>query len=448
MLSPRSSSPHLLAHAWRELASLMTLATPLIASLATASLMGLVDTAMLGPLGALPLAAVSLTTSALVIFATGIYGFLSPVGIRVGHGHGAGDPDAVARQVRAGLHWARLIGVGAGMTMAAALPLLAWLGQPPEVVAIITPYWLAIAAGLLPLSLTLVYKQALDAIDRPWLGVLLAALSVAANGVFNYVLIYGKFGFPALGLAGAGLGTLLALSLGALVHAAVCRRTPSLRQYFAPVVIDTPLRARFAADGTPMGVQYALEGGSFAVAGLFIGWLGAIPLAATQVVMAVAGTLYMVPLGMAAAVGIRIAQAAGGDQHQRLRAIGMAGLGAVTAWMLIVTLILTLAADQIAGLFIDDARVITLAATLFLVIGLMQVFDGVQSVSLGALRGMLDTSWPTRVSLIAYWLLALPLGWLLGFPLGWGAVGVWAGFGLGLAVAAAALLWRFTRLTA
>jgi MATE family multidrug resistance protein len=431
-----------------EVRHLLALATPMVAGLVVSALMGVVDTAMLGHLGALPLAAVSLTMSVWVIFVAGLYGFLMPVGILAGTAHGGGDPAAIAATVREGRALALRAGTLAGLVMALILPLLPYLGQPPEVVAAITPYWLAICAMLPGFGVSLVYKQTLEAIDRPWLAVALAFTAVVFNATLNYVLIYGHFGVPALGLAGAGIGTALAIWFTVALQMLVCHRTPSLRARFGGVAADPTLRARLRHEGQPMGWQYVLEGGSVAVVGVFIGWLGATALAANQVVMAVAGVLYMVPLGMAAATSIRIAQAIGGDERTRLRAIGIAGLTTVTAWLVVATVLLTVFAQPIARAFIDDPAVIGLAAALFFTVGLMQVFDGVQSVSLGALRGMLDSHWPTRVSLLAYWGLAVPLAWLCGIALGLGLVGVWAGFGIGLAVAGAMLLRRFLAMTA
>jgi MATE family multidrug resistance protein len=430
-----------------EVRHLLALATPLVAGLVVSALMGVVDTAMLGHLGALPLAAVSLTMSVWVIFVAGLYGFLTPVGILAGTAHGAGDPAAIAATVREGRALALRSGLLAGLAMAAILPLLPWLGQPAEVVAAITPYWLAICAMLPGFAVSLVYKQTLEAIERPWLAVALAFTAVLFNASLNYMLIYGRFGLPALGLAGAGLGTALAIWFTVALQMAVCHGAPALRARFGGVARDPTHRARLRHEGLPMGVQYVLEGGSFALAGVFVGWLGASALAANQVVMAVAGVLYMVPLGMAAATSIRIAQAIGGDERMRLRAIGLAGLATATAWLVVATLLLTVFARPIARAFIEDPAVVGLAAGLFFVVGLMQVFDGVQSVSLGALRGMLDSHWPTRVSLLAYWGLALPLAWLCGIALGFGLAGVWAGFGIGLAVAGAMLLQRFLALT-
>lgn len=430
-----------------EVRHLLALATPLVAGLVVSALMGVVDTAMLGHLGALPLAAVSLTMSVWVIFIAGLYGFLMPVGILAGTAHGAGDAAAIASTVREGRTLALRAGMLAAIAMAAILPLLPWLGQPPEVVDAITPYWLAICAMMPGFGVSLVYKQVLEAIDRPWLAVALAFTAVLFNAGLNYVLIYGRFGVPALGLAGAGIGTAVAIWFTVGLQVLVCHRSPTLRARFGGVAADAQRRARLNHEGRPMGVQYVLEGGSVAVVGVFVGWLGATALAANQVVLSVAGVLYMVPLGMAAATSIRIAQAIGGDARARLRAIGVAGLALVTAWLLLATLLLTVFATPIARAFIDDPAVVGLAAALFFTVGVMQVLDGVQSVSLGALRGMLDSHWPTRVSLLAYWGLAVPLAWACGIALGFGLVGVWAGFGIGLAVAGAMLLRRFLILT-
>jgi len=431
-----------------EARRLLSLATPLVAGLVTSALMGVVDTAMLGHLGALPLAAVSLTMSVWIIFVAGLYGYLTPVGILIGQAHGAGDPQAIASVVHEGRVLALRAGLFSGVVMALILPVLPRLGQPPEVVAIIAPYWLAVAAMLPGFALSLVYKQALEAIDRPWLAVALAFTAVLFNAALNWVLIFGHFGVPPLGLAGAGIGTTLAVWFMVGLQVLVCHRTRALRARFTGAEGDTARRAQLRHEGLPMGWQYVLEGGAVAVVGIFIGWLGALALAANQVVMAVAGVLYMVPLGMAAATSLRIAQAIGADEIMRVRGIGLAGLAIVTAWLLVATALLTIFAQPIARAFVDDPAVIGLAAALFFTVGLMQVLDGVQSVSLGALRGMLDSHWPTRVSLLAYWGLSVPLAWLIGVVLDYGLVGVWAGFGLGLALAGAMLLRRFLAMTA
>lgn len=429
-----------------ETGPLLKLALPLTAALLTSTLMTLIDTAMLGPLGPLPLAAVSLAGSVQMIVIAGLYGYLMPAGLLAGRAAGAGRLDRVRREGRAGLRLAGLAGTAAGLLMAAAYPVLFLLGQPADVLDILLPYWLCSAAALLPWCLTLIYKQVLDALDRPWLGVLLSLPTLLLNALFNAVLIHGLYGFPALGLTGAGLGSLLAWSLGAILMAAVCARLRREADAFNGPS-ESPKRQWAATrrqhrEGLPMGAQYLLEGGAMAVAGLMIGWLGATALAANQIVTAVASTLYMVPLGMAAAVSLRMAQSIGAGTPTRLRHIATAGLGLVSAWMLGAMLLMGLGAHAISAAFVDDPAVIAVAVPLFLVFSLMQLMDGVQSVSLGALRALFDSHWPTRVSLLAYWLIALPLGALLGLGLGYGAAGVWGGFTIGLLVAAIALSHR------
>ncbi len=179
-----------------------------------------------------------------------------------------------------------------------------------------------------------------------------------------------------------------------------------------------------------------------------IGLLGAAALAANQIVFSVLGVLWIVPIGMSAAVGIRVAQASGGGERSRARHIGLTGMGLASLWSVLFTVLLLVWGERVAGRFVADPEVVGIAATLFVVWGLSQIFDGVQSVGVGVLRGLFDNRYPTVVSLFAYWLVSLPLGYAFGFPFGWGAPGVWAGYGVGLAVASALLvrrLWRVTR---
>lgn len=196
-----------------------------------------------------------------------------------------------------------------------------------------------------------------------------------------------------------------------------------------------------------MGVQYFFEGGAVAVAGVLIGLLGAAALAANQVVFSVMGLLYMVPLGMSAAVGIRVAQAAGGGEKSRARSIGVTGMALVSLWTVAFTVVLVTSGEWLAGQFVTDATVIAIATVMFATVGAMQIGDGIQSVGVGVLRGVFDNRYPTVVSLIAYWLIALPLSFAFGFVLNWGAPGVWAGFGGGLVVASVLLVRRLWRVT-
>lgn len=440
MTAPPLSRRHA---ALAEAASLATLAAPLVAGLVVATGILVVDTAMLGPLGALPLAAVSLASSVIIIFYAALYGFAGPVGLFAGRAHGAQDLPEIGRVARHGAVLAAIGGTLGAAMMASVLLVLPHIGLPEDVLAILGPYWLFISAMLLPFTLVIAAKNLLDATDRPWTAVALTCVTVGLNVVFNYALIYGHFGAPALGLTGAGVASFLAQTLGAFIIWGYVRFHPTLATWWTRPGLNRAGLTQQWREALPMTIQYFLEGAAVALAGILIGYFGATALAGNQIALAVGATLYMLPLGIAAAVTIRVAQVIGAEERIRVAAIGHAGLGIVTIWMGVFAVVFVVAGAPIASLFIDDPAVIAAAAAIFVVFGCTQLCDGIQSVSLGALRGMLDNQWPTQVSLIAYWLIALPLSYLFGFTLDYGAPGVWAGFGIGLLIAAIALGLRF-----
>jgi MATE family multidrug resistance protein len=277
--------------------------------------------------------------------------------------------------------------------------------------------------------------------------VALTLAPVVINIPLTWALVSGQFGLPALGLVGAGVSGLISGCLGTAIMAAHFHLMPAHAPYRAPSRWQRSAFAEHLREGVPMGMQYFLEGGAVAVAGVLIGLLGATALAANQVVFSVMVLLFMAPLGMSAAVGIRVAQAAGGGEKQRARSIGVTGMALVSLWTVTFTVILVAFGDWVAQQFVSDAHVIAIATLIFVAVGGMQVFDGIQSVGVGVLRGVFDNRYPTVVSLIAYWLISLPLSVVFGFVLGWGAAGVWAGFGGGLVVASVLLVRRLWRVT-
>ncbi len=431
-----------------EARSLVSLAVPLIAGSASFTLFGLINSIFLGPLGEVPLAAVSLTMSVSIILYGALFGLIGPVGYLIGTAFGAGDDRKIAEVVKHGA----VLGFGAGLIglllMTLALFALPYLGQPAAVLEVITPYWLLSGLSMVPFFTGMVFKQFYDAVNRPWTGTALSLVSVGVNIPLTWIFVNGMFGLPAMGLTGAGVSAVISATVGALVMAAHFYLSPAHAPYRQAVGW---LRGAFAEqlrEGLPMGMQYFLEGGAITVAGVLVGLLGATALAANQIVFSVLGILWIVPIGMSAAVGIRVAQAAGGGERSRARHIGLTGMGLASVWSVLFTVLLLLWGEWVAGQFVTDPEVVAIAAALFVVWGLSQLFDGVQSVGVGVLRGLFDNRYPTVVSLVAYWLVSLPLGYAFGFLFGWGAPGIWAGYGVGLAVASALLvrrLWRVTK---
>jgi multidrug resistance protein, MATE family len=294
-------------------------------------------------------------------------------------------------------------------------------------------------------------KQFSEALNHPWIPTLILLGGVALNVLLNWILIYGNWGAPALGLEGAGWATLMARSAMAAGVAIYVLRSPALRM-FRPVrwwVSFQGERFRRLLDlGWPVATQHLLEVSAFAFAAVMMGWISAEAMAAHQIAITCAATTFMFPLGLGMAVCIRVGQAWGAEQYARMRRIGFLGLGLSVGIMGVFGLFFVLGGEFLAGLFIESSDVVRLAAQLLLIAAIFQIADGLQVVAISALRGLSDVRVPALVAVLAYWVLAVPFGAALAFGWKQGAVGIWIGLATGLGVAAFSLVWRFQRKTA
>lgn len=430
-----------------EVPGLFGLAVPIVVGLAASTLLGVTDSLMLAPLGPVPLAAVGLTMSVAIIAIAAIYGMLSALSVRIGAAFGAGDQRRIPLLLRNGLALGALVGAFGAGAMGLVWFALPLLGQPPEVLQAMPGYWIAMSLLMIPFAVLTVFKSAFEAVGRPWLGTVFAFVAVGVNIPLNYGLIWGIGPLPQLGLTGAGLASLLAESVALAVAWGWWVWAPGMKRLrLRRPVVWSEMVAAFR-EGAPLGALYVAETGAMAVGTVLIGTFGTLALAGNQVAMSVGGLLYMVPLGVAGAVSIRVAQAKGAGALDSLRPIAWAALAIVLTWLSGSAIILGLFGREIAATVTADPGVIAVAASIFLVFSVSQIADGVQSTMLGALRGMSDTSWPAGVSIIAYWLVALPLGWGYATGLGFGPAGIWMGFVTALFGAGAALTWRFLRQT-
>jgi multidrug resistance protein, MATE family len=408
--------------------------------------LGVTDSLMLAPLGPVPLAAVGLTMAVAIILYAAIYGMLSALSVRIGAAYGAGQGRRIPYILRNGLVLGAMVGTGGALAMGLVWFALPWFGQPEEVLAVMGPYWAAICVLMIPFSVLLVFKSTFEAIGRPWLGTLMAFIAVGVNIPLNYVLIWGVGPLPMLGLTGAGIASLVAECAALAVAWVWWARARGMRRLRLRRPIRREEMLATAREGAPLGALYVAETGAMAVATVMLGTFGTVALAANQVAMSVGGLLYMVPLGIAGAVSIRVAQAKGAAMEEALRPIAFAGLGLAVIWLSGSALMLGFAGEAIAAAITDEAAVVAVATLIFVVFAMMQIADGVQSTMLGALRGMSDTGYPAQVSMLAYWGVALPLGWVLS---GWfGPAGIWLGFFVALLGAGIALMRRFMIQTA
>lgn len=428
-----------------EIPGVVRLALPIVAGLAASTLIGVTDALMLAPLGPVPLAAVGLTGAVLVIILAGVFGLLAALSVRIGEAHGARQGRRIPFILRNGLVLGLCTGLAGVAAMALLWPVLPRLGQPPEVIAAMPAYWAAMALWLLPFSVLTVFKSAFEAVDRPWLGAGFAFLGVVLNVPLNYVLIWGIGPFPMLGLAGAGIASFAAEVLALLAAWLYWGRARSMRRLRLRRPLDRNEIAATLREGAPLGLMYVAETGATAVATFLIGLFGTVALAGNQVALSVESVLYMLPLGIAGAVAILVAQAKGAGQHDRLAPIAYGALAVGLIWLISAAVVLTVFGGAISRAITPDAEVAAMSAAILLAMAPMLIADSLQSTMLGALRGLSDTAYPAAVSTVAYWPVALPLGWLLADWGGFGPPGIWLGFLVGLAWAGIMLFLRFRR---
>ena len=423
----------------------LALASPIVAGHVGQMLIGLADTAMIGKVGMVPLAACAFANTLLMVPFVFGFGVVSAVSVRASIGHGADRPESSGRALRGGLWVAATIGVLVGALAFAILPFLAFFGQRPEVNDAAGTYLMLCALSVTPALIATSSKNFCEALSRPWPPFWILLGSVFLNVFLNWILIYGNLGAPAMGLEGAGWATLFSRIAGAaamLCYPHISRRLSSTaRGPLSPLALQGEIKALVAL-GLPVGTMHLAEVSGFAVGSLMMGWLSVEALAAHQIAITCIATTFMVPLGLSQAVSVRVGQARGGGRTERCSPIILGGLGIAVAVMSLAAVAFIFAGPVIAGFFTTDSVLIPLAARLLLIAGFFQIIDGLQIVSSGALRGFEDVKIPMLVGIAAYWVVALPFCYALAFSLGFGAPGVWIGFSVGLAVAATALLLR------
>lgn len=434
----------------REIRPTLLLALPIVVGQVSQMLMGVTDGIMIGHAGTVPLAASSFAGNVFgVFFVLGI-GLMIPVSIFVARARGAGKKQEEAEYLRHGIAIALVAGVLETLVIGVLALQLHRFGQPPEVLAIVTPFFLLIGASITPVLVYLALRQFAEAMGRPWVPMLIMLGGVGLNIFLNWVFIYGRLGVPALGLTGAGISTLLSRSLGTLVILLWLRMDPVTREAWPERWMAPLSKSRLKEMlhlGLPASGMLFFESSAFAVATIMIGWLGAVPLASHQIALTCASFAFMFPLGLSMAAGMRVSHAFGAGELRRLRPIGFSAVGISVLMTGAFTLLFALSGTSIARWFVTDPAVIALAAQLLVIAAIFQLFDGGQVTVSSALRALSDVRIPAVITFIAYWLIAIPAAYLLGARGPLGAIGVWVGVAGGLAFAALFLAFRFARLT-
>jgi multidrug resistance protein, MATE family len=429
----------------RELRPTLALAFPIIVGHMSQMLIGLTDSAFIGRVGTVPLAAAAFTNGVFGIFYVVGIGLLLGAGVFAARDHGAGDEAGCAAWLRHGRALALVVGLGGFGLMGLLSTQLAHFGQPPEVIAIVRPFFLLIAASVVPALVFQVQRQYAESLGQPWVPMAIILGDVGLNAFCNWVLVFGHLGFPALGLVGSGCATLLARLVAVAVIDLWLRRSPHFAVFRAAPWAGWS-RARFVQLlrlGGPAGGMLLFEAGIFSAAALMMGWLGTVALAAHQIALGCAAFAFMFPLGLSMAVSLRISRAQGVGQPEPVRAIGFGALATGLVYMAGCALVFVAAGPAITRGFTPAPDVAALATRLLIVAAFFQLFDGGQVISVGALRGLHDVRVPTVITFVAYWVISLPIGYGLAFHTALGPVGVWIGLAIGLGSAAVLLGWRF-----
>ncbi|WP_194973802.1 MATE family efflux transporter [Aquiflexum lacus] len=427
-----------------------SLAVPVMLSQLGQVLVGVADSMMVGRLGAEPLAAASLANSIFYValmFGIGVSMAITPL---VAMEDGKRNAGKISRLFNHGFVINMATGTILFLVIVLASPLLKHLNQPEEVVVQAIPYLAIITFSLLPFMFFQTFKQLAEGLSQTKQAMYITLFCNGINVFLNWVFIYGNMGFPAMGLNGAGWATLISrILMGAIIVYYVwnSKRYKPFSLGLGIKKLSFPMIARMLKIGVPTGFQFIFEVGAFSAAAIMMGWISVNALAAHQIAINLASVSYMMASGLSIAAMVRVGNQLGRNDIKSLREAGFTVFVMVALFMSISAIIFIVFREFLPSLYIDDIEVIKMSATLLIIAGLFQLSDGIQVVGLGALRGMADVRVPTIVTLIAYWVIGLPLGYVFGFVMGMQEVGIWYGLLIGLTVTGILLLFRFHRLS-
>ncbi|MTI16198.1 MATE family efflux transporter [Rhodobacteraceae bacterium RKSG542] len=431
-----------------EIGALLTLSLPIIITQIATQSMAFVDTSMAGQASAVDLAAIAVGASLWVPVSLLMRGTIMALTPITSHHVGAGRLDQIAHDLGQTLWIALMCSVLLVAYIIASQPLLTYMEVAPEIVPIASDYMTALAFGVPGIAIFYCLISFCEGMGNTRAPMIVALMGLVANIPLNYILIYGKFGFPQLGAVGCGWATsfvywlMASTLLGYIVHHKEYRGILNLREMmpsFARIWDILKL-------GVPIGVNIFICGSIFALIALLIGKLGANNIAAHQVALNFSAMVYMVPMSLAFGITIRVGHILGQGDKDAARLRSLSGLLLTVAFSSISASCILLFPEAIIGIYTNNADVIASASVLLVFAAVYQISDAVQTSANGALRGYKDTRVPMVIAFVSYWVVALPLGYILGLTNllvpAMGASGFWVGIVVGLTLAAILMLLR------
>lgn len=425
---------------------LLRLAAPVVLSQLGQVVVQFADNAMVGRLGALPLAATAFGGSVafiLFIFGIGLSLGLTPI---VGTLFARNERREMAANLRNAIVLYTLLGCIITALQLAFTPLMYHLGQPVEVVDMALPYYHYMAWGMIPVMLYGAFKQFLEGIGNTKTAMIVVIVSNALNIFLNWIFIYGNLGAPAMGAAGAGLATFIsrvAMPVMMISYFLLSRR---VRPYLA-LMSQTRLQWQrigyLMRIGLPIATQMTLESSAFVLSGIMIGWFGTTAIAANQITITLSNAAFMICIGFSSAATIRVSHAFGARRWAELRMSANSAYHIGLCWNLFAALMFITLRHLLPRIFTPDEAVVELTSALLVFAAMFQVVDCIQAISIGILRGMKDVNATMGVAFFAYIVVNLPVAYLFAFTLGMGPEGVWLGYVFGLGLAAVLLNRRY-----
>lgn len=409
-------------------------------------MMGVVDSIMVGHVGTVPLAAASIANGLFfLVLVLGIglsYAITSLVAIAVGEEKYEECGIILRQSLIANICFSVLLIIA----VIFAADLIQFLDQPEQVAIQASSYLKILAVSIIPFMLFQTYRQFSEGLADVKPPMYIALVHIFVNAFFNWVFIFGNLGAPRLELDGAGYATLLTRILMGLSMMSYIIFNPKFKKFDPSLKfrkIDFAMIKKILYVGLPSGFQYFFEVAAFAFSGIMCGWLGEKELAAHQIALNLASVSYMMILGIAAAGNIRVGNSYGMQNKERTRAAGFSAVILASSFMVISAFLFITLNNVLPHLYISDQEVIKMASVLLLIAALFQLFDGIQAVGTGILRGIVDVKVPMLLILASYWLVGVPSGYIFAFVFDYGLLGIWYGFVIGLALTATGLLLRF-----
>lgn len=425
----------------RETGRLLRLAVPVIFTSVGNMLMGLVDTMVVGQYSSLALAGVAAGNSVFWTVAMIGIGFLGAMDPIVAQSHGAREPKQALQCLATALQQALVYSVIATPILFFIAAHLDWTGATSDVAEAAEPFLRTMTYGLLPLMLFQVLQRYWQGMEIALPFTLIMILSNVINYVFALAFVHGRWGFPAMGAEGAAWATFVVRMVSLAAAMIYTMWLWKKRPYYRPDLTRlAPLLKKFHQDmhrrlfrlGLPSSLQMGLEVCAFSLTTLLIARLGAEMLATHQIVLNIASFAFMFPIGLSAATATRVGYHTGRKNLSLALRTSWLGIAIGTLMMASSALVLFTIPNQLLRLFTQDAAVIQLGVSIIFLCSLFQIFDGIQVVSAGALRGLGDTRTALYTNLLAHWCLGLPTGFVLCFWLDKGLWGLWVGLALGL----------------